>query len=246
MEEQLLSTVGDGEPIADEFSEFQNQESPSEKVRIGDEEFDLETARELISKGKNATQKWQEAAELRREAEAEKELAEQMRALRNRWEQDPDAVLSELQAARGTPQKTRYDIDEDTLTENERKLYDYNRKMAEQLDSALQKLDRADWLAKEVAADKQAQIVAEKLEQQFGQRISALDLRRLMEKHGTSNPETAWKAEYFGHTVQKESKPKPNIPSPTGKKGKVPLSKLDGPAHIQKALDAGYEIDETA
>lgn len=105
--ESLQMMIGE-EPTAEEAitPEENPQPADTDYFSLDGEQIPIEQAREWISKGKDATKKWQEASELKKQADAQLQRAQWVDELERVWSMGPEgqkAVIDSLTKMSGIP-----------------------------------------------------------------------------------------------------------------------------------------------
>lgn len=223
MESPVYETGEEGGSF-DELLDSSQESTTPQTVKVGDKEYTLDELSEYVSKGQDYTKKTQQLAEERKTLSEKAQLYD--RFLES-WETDPHSTLQELErlANQVRPRDTRGrfqampEIDPETMTENERALYERTKSLEAALERAGGALEKAEYVAKSVQMDRAAQKAALDIQAEYGIQTNALELLALMDKHGVSDPMKAWKIENFD-TVKETavkagqvaaSKPKPNM-----------------------------------
>lgn len=229
-----------------DFSEYE-QESPSEKITIDGVEYDPDTLKSELSKAKDYTRKTQELAEQRREMEAVVAKAQQLDGLAEAFERNPQEVIRVLSEQSGGYKPSSDFGNPEDYTENERKLMEHIKLQDSKLTEALGTLKQSQWMAQEYAADRKAMAAVDDIESKYGAKVSPLELRKLMDKHGIGNPEAAWVYENRDSLRQAPpSRPKPNVSAPTSKSKVIPFDKWKdwGVEQIEASRHKGFVLED--
>lgn len=232
--EDEVAAVLDGGPSA-------TQDDGPQKVNIGEAEYTLDEAEKLISMGKDATAKWEEAAAIKRK------LAEVEPLLNAIQELDDDGVTQlrhVFEKKRGVPE---VEAPREWASEQEQFLYERNKALEATLNKTLSVVDQ---LNRKMTQIEMAPVIAE-VARKYADHIPGLTaegVQEAMQKTGISNPEYATSAYYFhkakesahlnGH--QQAKRPKPEIGS--NKVKSVKLSDLKTPDAIEKAISLNIPI----
>lgn len=241
-------------------------QSATEFIELEGEQIPLDQAREWLSKGKDATRKWQEAAELKREAEAQLQRVQWVQELENAWNAGPQgqrAVIESLSkmagidtVTNGQPTNMQHPtIDPQDLSDEGRVLFQENAALRQELQAMKNTVDRVigtfEGYVNENKYMDQAQLTAQKLKEDFGAEVSAQELREIAKKTGVQDFEAAWLKEnkdqikkgMFQAGHQAGSRKKPNSPGGSTRTFNVNDPKL-GPDKMAELLRAGYVPSE--
>ena len=187
---------------------------------------------ERMSKGKDATKKWQQAAQLKAEAESVKEQAEQWNQLETVFTQfGPEKAIAMLAQSYNVanPATSQPQVDLEDFSDNEKMLYaqlqQAEAKMKQfeannkQLTSVLNSLDE---YVKEQRVGETASSIAAAIQAEYGVQVTPSELRASVERTGINDLTASWLKENASALVKKTfvkghnqaAAPKPN--SPTG------------------------------
>lgn len=213
----------------------ENGDQPDKFIDFEGERIPIEQAQEWLSKGKDATRKWQEAADLKREAEAKLQKAQWVEELEMAWQSGPDGqknVIDSLMRMAGfennmlAPNNSGLpaNIDLDDISDEGKLLFAENKQLKSEILQMKSHFDRAlqtfEGYVNENKFMDQAQSTAQKLKAEFGAEVTAQELRDIVKKTGVQDFEAAWLKEnvdnlkkgMFQAGHEAASKKKPNSP----------------------------------
>lgn len=221
MEDYLENTE---EEKDEETLEIEEEDDSSEGISVLGETYTEEQLRELLEAGKNAksfiasaTQKAQEAAELKRQAEEAQQYAELGKALLEAYQNKGQEGVNEVVAAISTaiPRESGPGIDPSELTENEYALYQIIQQQQAQIAQMSQlyqqvapKLTDLEGFYMTAKQREEASQIASSIKQTYGVDLPLEEINRMRES-GISDPV---KALGYMRTLVKGN-PSPFVPS---------------------------------
>ncbi len=238
------------EEVETDAAEFDNldTDAPSTKIKVGDTELTEAEIREAMELKSGYTKKRQaETAELKEARQAAQEL-EQLKA---EFARDPQSLIKGLQelAGQGRDGQGRFTskIDpNEAITDFEKAVVAENQELRSMMEAVYKTMPTLERQAQESVAEKQASIAALTIRQEFGVDTNAIELMALQQKHKTSDPMTAFRAEHYGK-AKPETKPIPNMEKQEDVK-LIPhnvWANKDQPwsaDKLQRAISKGYTI----
>ncbi len=162
-----------------------------------------EQAREWLSKGRDATRKWQEAADLKREAEAQLQRVQWADELERIWSSGPEGqrrVIEGLQQQAGyqptTQTQQELGIAQDELSDEGRFLLQQNTALKQELNQTRQQMAKAlesleQYVGEQRTGDQAAQTAA-RLKSEWGVDVQPSQLREAVKRTGIQDMEGAW------------------------------------------------------
>lgn len=196
-----------------------NQESTQPALELDGEQIPLEQAREWLSKGRDATRKWQEAADLKRQAEAQLQRVQWVDELERAWQAGPEgqrAVIDSLQRMAGfqTPQGPQ--LNPDDLSDEGRILAQQNAQLRQEITHVRQEMAKAlesfeRYVGDQRITDEAAQTAA-RLKSEWGVDVQPHQLREAAKRQGIQDLEAAWLKENKALLRQPAAEPKPKSP----------------------------------
>ena len=198
-------------------------------ISLDGEQIPVDQAREWLSKGKDATKKWQEASELKRQAEADIQRVQYVSEMESVWNSGPQgqvAVITALQKMAGIdPTTPSYEpVKSEDLSDEGRMLVNENNRLKQEVATIKHQFDQVINRMEEYVQAQKGQDLASQtavqLKAEYGVEVTAKDLNDSINRTGIKDYEASWLKEnkenlkkgIFKAGVEQAKAKKPNMP----------------------------------